>query len=368
MENLQKTKIQDEALKAVLTHKRAGVAISMGVGKTRLAIRHMLNVRHFYLFTRFLVVVPKNPIIKTWEKEIDDLGYTDLHDQITYINYRSLHKVTEHYDVIYLDECHSLLPGHSQYLDKHAGCILGLTGTPPRYHDSEKGRLVQAYCPMIYTYITNEAVDDGLLNDYRIYIHRIPLSTTKEYYVEMKNGGGWWTSERENYDYWDTKCEEALSPAEKQKSSIQRMASMLKFPSKENYAKYLLKDIHEKCLVFANNKKQADRLCDHSYYSGNKSSKENLELFINGDVTKLSCVNQLSMGINVPNLKYALIMHAFGNERSAAQRFGRMLRLPTDQTSHIHLLVYEDTIDEHWAYSALKDFDQSKIVEFEHEL
>jgi superfamily II DNA or RNA helicase len=56
-----------------------------------------------------------------------------------------------------------------------------------------------------------------------------------------------------------------------------------------------------------------------------------------------------------------IIWHAFGNERKAAQRIGRLLRLNPDQTATVHLLMYQDTIDEQWGAQALDAFDPTKI-------
>jgi superfamily II DNA or RNA helicase len=56
-----------------------------------------------------------------------------------------------------------------------------------------------------------------------------------------------------------------------------------------------------------------------------------------------------------------IIWHAFGNERKAAQRIGRLLRLNPDQTATVHLLAYQDTVDEQWVAQALDAFDPAKI-------
>jgi superfamily II DNA or RNA helicase len=55
-------------------------------------------------------------------------------------------------------------------------------------------------------------------------------------------------------------------------------------------------------------------------------------------------------------------MHAYGNERKASQRIGRLLRLNPDDTSIIHILCYKDTIDEKWVANALEPFDKDKII------
>jgi superfamily II DNA or RNA helicase len=140
------------------------------------------------------------------------------------------------------------------------------------------------------------------------------------------------------------------------------MKAMMEYPSKEQYTKKLMESIGNRCIVFANTQAQADRLCNHSYHSNNPDSEDNLKMFKEGKVTKLSTVLQLNEGINIPNLRQGVIMHAYGNERKASQRIGRLLRLNPDDKAIVHILCYIDTIDEKWVKEALEGFDQNKIV------
>ena len=71
---------------------------------------------------------------------------------------------------------------------------------------------------------------------------------------------------------------------------------------------------------------------------------------------------QLNEGVNIPELKQGIIMHAYGNERKSAQRIGRLLRLNPDDTAIVHILCYMDTIDEAWVKEALEGYDPSKIT------
>jgi superfamily II DNA or RNA helicase len=86
-----------------------------------------------------------------------------------------------------------------------------------------------------------------------------------------------------------------------------------------------------------------------------------LEKFKSGEIDKLSCVLQLSEGVNIPNLKQGIIMHAYGNERKSAQRLGRLLRLNPTEKATVHILCYDDTVDVAWVNQALHDYDDSKI-------
>lgn len=353
--------IQQEALNAVDKKHRAGLGISMGVGKTLIGLQHMQK-EYNKGYRKFLVVAPKVSIFQSWKDDAVKFGLKHLLDNIEFTTYLSLSKKTRDYDVIYLDECHSLLYSHDFYLSTFPGKILGLTGTPPRFHKSEKGEMVSKYCPIVYTYIADDAVNDKILNDYKIIIHRVPLGTTKTHKVKTKNGGFFMTSEQANYDYWSERILTASSPVQQKIFRIMRMQAMMQFSSKERYAKQLLDMMHDKCLVFCNNTEQADRICSHSYHSKNNDSDFNLELFKSGQITALASVQQLNEGVNIPNLKSGIIMHAYSNERKSSQRLGRLLRLSPDDKATIHVLMYEDTIDEEWVSEALRDLDSEKIV------
>jgi superfamily II DNA or RNA helicase len=63
-----------------------------------------------------------------------------------------------------------------------------------------------------------------------------------------------------------------------------------------------------------------DKLCEYSYHSGNTDSEVNLDKFKSGEMNKLSCVLQLNEGVNIPNLKQGIIMHAYGNERKISTK------------------------------------------------
>ena len=133
------------------------------------------------------------------------------------------------------------------------------------------------------------------------------------------------------------------------------------YPTKVEYVKEILKKIQHKTLVFANTKAQADELCKHSCHSSNPKSDENLQLFKEGKIYRLSCIDQLSEGANIPELKVGIIMHSYSNERKATQKIGRFLRLSPEETAIIHILCFEDSVDLHWVKNALKSFNQSKI-------
>jgi superfamily II DNA or RNA helicase len=360
----KREQVQKEALEIAHKHKRCGLGISMGVGKTLIGLKYIddlqgKNMRKL----KVLVVAPKLSIFKSWET--DAVKFNIDITNVEFSTYLSLYKQNPHvYDIVVLDECHSLLNSSLVFLEMFTGRILGLTGTPPRHYNSEKGQLVFKYCPIMYKYTTDVAVDDDILNDYKIIVHKMALSTENTIEVKLKDKS-FFTSESKNYSYWTQRIMDANTKKQEQIASIMRMKALMDFRTKEQYAKDLVLEIEDKCIIFCNTQDQADRLCKHSYHSGNVDSEDNLENFKKGNIDYLSCVLQLNEGVNIPNLKVGIILHAYGNERKSSQRIGRLLRLNPDDTSVIHILCYRNTVDDRWVTEALKDFDQSKIKYFD---
>jgi len=355
----KKEEVQEEALEVLQDYNRATAAVSMGVGKTLIGLKHMES--NYRPGRKFLVVAPKLSILKSWKEEAEKFNLTHLLDYIDFTTYLSLTKQSLNYYLVYLDECHNLLYSHEPWLTEYKGKILGLTGTPPKIKKSEKGTMVAKYCPVVYEYITDSAVDDGILNDYNILVHLIPLDNRKNFMKKLKNGKSFPSSELADYNYWSERLLNADYGKEMQILRVMRMKSLMDYPSKKQYAQQLFNSITDKCILFANTQEQADNMCPHSYHSTNPQSDQNLQDFKDGKINKLSCVLQLNEGVNIPDLKQGIIMHAYGNERKSTQRIGRLLRLNPKETSTIHILCYEDTVDFTWVTTALEDFDQSKI-------
>jgi superfamily II DNA or RNA helicase len=369
----QKQALQDQVLAVIKKPRLAGAAVAMGVGKTLIGLRDMDRLLAGDQLSGpvtkpFLVAAPTQAILDSWPQEARKFGLAHLLDHIDFTTYRSLSKMlgSGHYHKLYLDECHALKDSHEPGLQAHAArrkSILGLTGTPPAQPNSEKGRLVATYCPILIDYTTDEAVLAGLLNDYRLVVHRLPLSAVRDYQITFKSGSQFTTSERENYHYWSKRLANAAQDALPVETlRILRMQALMNYPSKGRYMAQLAGQFSEKVLLFTCNQQQAEQQAAHTYHSKNKHSQANLAKFNTGQIQRLACVAQLSEGINIPNLRVGIIWHAFGNERKAAQRIGRLLRLNPDETATVHLLLYQDTIDEHWVAQALAAFDPAKII------
>ncbi|MFO0453035.1 MAG: DEAD/DEAH box helicase, partial [Pseudomonadota bacterium] len=245
----EREKVQNDALNIAIGKNRCGLGISMGVGKTLIGLNYIDYLQKTNIEKqKVLVVAPKLSIFDSWKNDAEKFNI-DIED-LEFTTYLSLNKKNpKDYDAIVLDECHSLLYSHQSFLANFTGKILGLTGTPPRHERSEKGEMVSRYCPIAFRYITDDAVESHILNDYRILVHKMKLSASNNIEVKLKDKT-FYTSEQKNYSYWTQRLMDAKTKKQEQIASIMRMKAMMEYKTKEQYAKQLLNDIDDKCIIF----------------------------------------------------------------------------------------------------------------------
>ena len=353
--------LQEEALIAACKYKRSGLNLSVGFGKTKIGLMYLEKAGG-----NTLIVVPKLDIIKSWQDDAVKFGYEELINRCTFTTYLSLLKHNpDNYQNLILEEAHNCKGNHEMFLIKFKGNILGLTGTPPKWANTEKGRIMANYYPIRYTYTIDDAVDNLILNDYKIEVHFIPLSTKKNIKMVSRAGKTYFQSELDQYNYASKRIDEAVSDRDKMFAHINRINKLKQFKSKEDYVLKLNQTIptDEKVLIFCNTIEQAENLCDYSHHSKKKESP--LEDFKTGKIKRLTCVEQLSEGINIPNLKHAIILHTYSNSSpKAKQKLGRTMRLTVNELATVHILCYKDTIDVKWVNEILENFNSDKIKKY----
>ena len=356
---LLKEKIQKKVLTLIGSKHGLSVELGTGVGKTMLGLKHMLQ--NYTDYCAFLVIVPKLSIKQGWLDQMKEHNFEYLIPHITFSTYRSLHKQSLNFDWVYADECHSITQSNLSWFDKYVlnkGKILGLTGTYPKSGD--KKQMCDQYMPKIYEYSVDQGAEDGMLNNYKIFVHMLSLNKHPTLVKKNKNGGQWKTTEIKDYYGLSSSIDNAFGKKQLM-LRLYRMKSMQQYQTKVDYVKVILNKIPKKTLVFANTKEQADTISNHSVYSGNPNSKLNLQMFSEDKIYRLSCIEQLSEGVNISNLQVGIIMHAHSNDTKTRQRIGRFLRLVVNKTAVIHILCYKNTIDEQWVKNSLASFDQTKI-------
>lgn len=96
---------QHNALDLMLSNDLYCIFLGQGTGKTIIAISYLSSIKAISPDIKTLIVTPKN-VIPQYKKEI--IKWLGNDDNIDIINYESLSKVKNNYDIIFYDESHKL--------------------------------------------------------------------------------------------------------------------------------------------------------------------------------------------------------------------------------------------------------------------
>lgn len=369
---MTKSEIQEEALKAILMHDRSGVHMTMGTGKTMLGLKYIRKVKG-----KALIVVPKTVLKHNWEEEMSKHNYKDL--DVTFTTYRSVgnHKAQD-FSCIIFDEAHNLKESHKAFTDGIQGKVLGLTGTPPKFKKGEKYQMMEEIYPIRYVYDLNKALEDKLLNQVNIYLWGIELSNERN----LTTMSGKQTSEVNMYSFLSSKISSLEREIETYQAlgdfktcsmiyrdlkqlRITRLSKIKQFKSKDILLKRVIKSIPEteKVLVFTSNQDQCSRLFRYYHTSLNSAAKnkEIMQQFKSGEIRILGAIEQVSEGINIPNLRNIVICHSYASEQKPLQKIGRALRLNPNESANVHILYYKGTVDEEWVRTGLSSINPTNI-------
>jgi superfamily II DNA or RNA helicase len=363
--NEKRILVHEQAKQSFLTHKKGILHISMGVGKTKIAI-DLINTD-----SKTLVVAPFNSVLDSWKEEFIKWNKSDAN--VVYTTTASLGKHTKNtFDLVVLDEIH--LYSINQLSKVPHGRLLGLTGT---LSDSSAAVIKeQLNLDVIFSYDIEQAIRDGIIADYRVKVIEVSLDDSLKYIQGGTKLKPFLTTEKAQYDYLTKQfnqikfAEWNAIGADKRKYALIKMQFASKrakliysCKSKIDAANRIIsKYSNDRILIFTTLTDSANQLCEHQYHS--KADKKNLDRFSDGEIDRLAVVNMANVGLNIKPLHRAVVHQFQSSEETAQQRMGRLLRLEynnPEKIAEIHVVCAVNTVDEDWVKSALKNVPRSKL-------
>tara|TARA_R110001606_G_scaffold393847_1_gene564187 strand:+ start:480 stop:1589 length:1110 start_codon:yes stop_codon:yes gene_type:complete len=359
----KRTEIQKLGTQSIIANKFRGILfVAPRVGKCKIVIDALNTTSMASRDISILVLAPKKEIFKGWET---DIIKWNLHKgfKIEYVWSNSLKKVNKKYDLIIADEIHEYNLKVLELLAKHktnGSRILGLTGTL----DSDSKYSIQQVVGIspIYTYTVDEAINDKIVADYRIYCVECKLDDKDKYVQAGSDDRPFMQTEAEAYKYWNTKYETAVSNmrySQMRFPMMRRKNIIYDSKTKIDITKKIVGNI-DRCLIFTGFQKIADSIGDSSFHS--KSDKGTLEKLKSGAVNKCSVVSMVSMGVTIPNLKIVVFNQLKSGENTAVQQAMRAMNMEDGKIATIIIVYLKNTRDEFWMNSALKGFNPNKIT------
>ena len=348
-------------------------SLPTGTGKSVIAIKIIKKYPGKYLLVTPTIVLHK----VDWKNEFIKFDSLELYNQLDKCCYKSLHKYNmNNYDGIILDEAHHFSPKQWYEFIKYLPIlenkkVICLTATPGKFGFTKR-TLHTLIKNNVFEYGVEEAVDNELVNDFRIHVIYNELDNVTKNSKAGSKDKPFLTTEKSNYEYLtktiDTLKKEMETTAGKVKH-LQRYQMLIRKRAKLLYdleskvnlvLKFLKKlDSSKKRLIFARTIEVAERLEPHSIHS--KSKIDWLTEFRLGKINSASSVDMLLEGVNLPGTEIGVITSPYA-ERKFIQSLGRILRNNLDVISQYYIFCTKDTVEEDWLKASLEDINKEKII------
>tara|TARA_R110000850_G_scaffold34024_2_gene92263 strand:- start:4338 stop:5453 length:1116 start_codon:yes stop_codon:yes gene_type:complete len=283
----------------------------------------------------------------------------------TIVCYSSLAAQEGKYDLVILDEIQAITEANAKPLLNgkiKTKSILGLTGTMPKHE--EKLKLIKQLGLKIEKEITiDEAVEDNMIADYKVNVLEVPMDAVNKNIKAGTKDKPFMTTEAANYAYLSKNIARMMFNPNKsllQFAILKRLRFIYTSPTKLSTAKKLLNYLDGRKLIFTGSIDHAEQVSKHTYHS--KTTRDDLNLFLDGKVDVLACVNAGGTGFTYTNVDHFIIVQADSNKSGGfIQKLARSLLLQKDYTASIWVITLQGSQDEVWVTNALAELDSSKI-------
>lgn len=360
MEKTKRDLIQESLSEQIINNGMWGIAyVAPRVGKIKITL-NCLKPKD-----KVIIVYPETNIKNSWVNDIKKWKFKSKN--IKYSTSKSFKKIKDPCDILVIDEIHTLSENQItdivKYINTHnIKKVLGLSGTISE--DTRINLESRLKLKIIVNYPIEQAIEDGVITDYRITVLTTPLSTDRNIKVKWK-GGEFFTSEKQSFDRLTYKIGDLSTPAKSLKMlRLTRMAIIKKSQAKIKLTKNVLAKLNsERVLVFTGLTDVADSLGIASYHSKNENDTTRLN-FINGKIDKLAIVNKLNTGTTFNKLNTAIINFFDSNAENMAQKISRITCMEydnPDKVANIIIICSDEQVEKTWLMKSLSFFDQNKI-------
>lgn len=360
-------KIQKNIIDKIVNNNFRGIVIAaMRSGKTRCALQAIQKDYKKRTDPKVLVLYPNVDIKSSWVKECEELSITW---KIKYSTYKSCYKyVEEQFDYIVMDECHLIAPSDNELGNVGQICnankkVILMTGT--LNSDTEADIVMHTGFDVICNYPIEEAIKDGIVADYKIYVHTYNLDATKK--IEQSAGKKkWMSTDKKECDRLSRKVSSAQYSHlydELKFAALNRMRFINSCTSLVNRVQnWQISNKNRRYLLMCADSEVSKKFSIPTFNSKSKDDKNLLD-FQTGKINQLALVRKSTTGITYPNLDTVVITNIDSNSENLLQKLSRSLLLDCpSKEAEIHLFVSSELFQMKWLTKATKDIPSHKII------
>ena len=377
-----RTKVQNYLTQVIFTLKDTLLHVSIRLGKTKIALDAIEPG------DKVLWLYPLNSMTSGYQEDL--VKFPPKSMDITFMNINSVKKIKgTDWDYIVIDEpqlCTSVAQIAALKTITYRKRV-GLSGTMNEKTLKKLERDLNWKVGAKYT--LENGIADGIVKDYKVYIHFSKLCEVGNDIAIKKFGKLKMVSEREAYDSY---CS-TMDYFGNLQLQAQQEADMLIGPEKTaklksayfakmGYTKYMslrtnllynstclfnaaesiinqYRDV--KCLIYALRTDVVDELSTKTFHSKNKDD-EALEWFRTSTDGHLAAAECITTGITIKNLNTTIFHSYNSNTESFHQKLGRsLLYEQTGECANVHVCALLNTQNEVWIESACSSLELDKI-------
>src|ERR1700749_124384 len=340
MINKEKEKIQEEAVNLLAKADYRGIVIlPTGTGKTLVLINCLQAL--YKPGMRVLYTCDSQKLRdEGFKAELDKWGAGHLDDKIEKCCYAGAYKKeNEEYDILLADEGdYGLTQEYSKlFTNNKFKYIIFVSATL----EAKKRKLAKSIAPIVYEKKIKEIEDKKVVNKANFFLVPYLLNQLENrQYVEYN----------EKFSKMLSAKRAARNAVESQKLdkaleflTLSRIHFLAKLDSSAYICKKLLDYLdaehpESRVIIFCGLTEQADRVCTHSYHTGNEK-EDHLGMFERGEINKIAVCGKINRGINVKGVNKMILENYNRSETLLIQRTGRGRRLEVDDTLDIYIPI-----------------------------
>ena len=356
-----KDEIQKEIINTIVENNCRGIVLSsVRSGKTRMLIKS-IDKHSLKTTPSILILYPNVDVRVSWEREFELLqDELSIIPEITYSTFASIEKVKDNkYSYVLIDEAHLLgeenqlpIAGEIAKNNKH---VIFASGT----YNKETLSDIKLYTgmKMIVNYSTEEAIKDGIVSDFSIFVHEYKLDDSN--YIEFGKTKKWKSTEKKECNRLGNRILKS-NGQQKMFAALERMRFINSTNSLFNAVNNWIKsNPDERFILFSSSEKTGEK---YKLPMFNSKSKDDsiLKDFQQGWIDQLCLIKKASAGVTFPNLSNILITAINSNGENLEQMIGRSL-LDDTEHSNIHIFVSDETFQQNWLKKSLESINKNKI-------
>lgn len=337
---------------------RGIVLASVRSGKTRQLLTAIRELSDNDLNTKILVGYPNIDIKNSWIEECKKLEYDP---NITYSTFKSLKKFVDNkYDYIVLDEAHSIPPDNilpivAKIVKNNEKVILA-SGT---YSEETLLNLkFSTGLKQIVNYSTDDAINDGIVNNFKVIIHLFKLNDIKS--VPFGGIKKWYSTDYKECLRMSKKVDNSFGQ-DKMFAALFRMKMINSCQSLiKNVQKWINDNPDKRFILFTGDEKVG---INYNIPMFNSKSKNNdvLRDFQEGRSNSLCLIKKGGTGVTYEGLDTILITDINSNSETLEQRCGRSLLFEEGKESVVHIFCSTEDFQKKWLESSLKSINPDRI-------